>query len=587
MKYRFCQLKRKIRELGLRQKTISLTLLFFITAILMSSITFWTISENIKKETLKKSMINLCAQREESMREYFDNLDNLAYSIGSSNWMQQLFKKKISKINQQEIQDNIVYFLSGLSNLYSDIQFAVLLNDAVRLKSSTTNYLDYSMKVEEKEWYPEFLKNGKYVETGRDAGVYTKPSEWVMTIYYPIYSNIYLEQEAILVVTIPLKNIEKFADTALDGEYIELRDEDGKSVVNNIPERVREKLGYAKKSYDTMEYPFLAAGKNWTIRVVLDTKRIVVENKNVWFAFAVVILLAAFLFTLGAAAFSRYITLPILKCKDAMNQIKNNHMGVSVENSYYDEIGELISGFNEMSNSIYDLIEKNKMISTLQKETEFQMLQQQVNPHFLYNTLEIINGLILSHEEQAAVTTCESLGRVFRYNMKQNKWITVREEVAYIQQYLLIMKYKIKGLTVYCDIDGAVEERKILKEILQPLVENCIRHGFEDSDGECCIMVSAGEKDSRLVLIVMDNGIGMEESLTADIEYELNEIRSNPNMKRDTSVHIGIRNVFHRLYLEYQDELVFQIISRKDYGTKIIIEIPEHGGDNDKGLYSR
>lgn len=98
--------------------------------------------------------------------------------------------------------------------------------------------------------------------------------------------------------------------------------------------------------------------------------------------------------------FSRYLTVPILQCRDSMIKIRNNQMGINMENHYHDEIGEMIDGFNEMSDSILDLIEKNKIISTLQKETEYQMLLQQINPHFLYNTLEIINGLILSKKRQ-------------------------------------------------------------------------------------------------------------------------------------------------------------------------------------------
>ena len=113
-----------------------------------------------------------------------------------------------------------------------------------------------------------------------------------------------------------------------------------------------------------------------------------------------------------AAAVSRYLTNPILDCADAMLEIRNNNIGIQIENTYFDEIGELIDGFNEMSGSIYSLIEKNKMISTLQKNAKIKILERQINPHFLFNTLEIINSQILNGKEKSAVKVCETLGQL-------------------------------------------------------------------------------------------------------------------------------------------------------------------------------
>ena len=99
----------------------------------------------------------------------------------------------------------------------------------------------------------------------------------------------------------------------------------------------------------------------------------------------------------------------------------------------------------------------------LQKETEYQMLLQQINPHFLYNTLELINGLILSGEREQAVRVCETLGQIFRYNLKRDKWVQVQEELDYIKQYLLIMKCKVRNLSVYYEVEAGVVKKKDLK----------------------------------------------------------------------------------------------------------------------------
>lgn len=140
-------------------------------------------------------------------------------------------------------------------------------------------------------------------------------------------------------------------------------------------------------------------GFQWELVTTLDT-----ENQKID-SFTLVIILVGMLVVLGclliiaAMTVSKYLTRPILSCAGAMLEIRNNHMGIQLDNSYTDEIGELIAGFNEMSSSLYTLIERNKLIVALQKDAEIRMLERQINPHFLFNTLEIINSLIMGKKK--------------------------------------------------------------------------------------------------------------------------------------------------------------------------------------------
>lgn len=271
--------------------------------------------------------------------------------------------------------------------------------------------------------------------------------------------------------------------------------------------------------------------------------------------------------------------IPILRCRDAMTEIRNNHMGIQVEHSYQNELGELMNGFNEMSASIGLLIEKNKTISLLQKETEYQMLLQQINPHFLYNTLELINGLILSGEREQAVRVCETLGQIFRYNLKRDKWVQVQEELDYIKQYLLIMKCKVRNLSVYYEVEAGVVKKKILKSVLQPLVENSIRHGLVKQYQDSCITVMIENLEEGIGVMIMDNGVGISGERMKALKMDIDRIRENPVQKSESSAHIGVLNVFQRLYLEYGERMHFNISAREGAGTKIQIVLPEGGED--------
>ena len=272
--------------------------------------------------------------------------------------------------------------------------------------------------------------------------------------------------------------------------------------------------------------------------------------------------------------FSQYLTNPILRCKRAILAIRDNELGIQVENGYTDEIGELIDGLNDMSLAIANLVDQNRIMYLLKRDAEFDVLQQKINPHFLYNTLEIINGLILDGEHKHAVRVCEMLGQMFRYNLDDHKWVTVREECDYVRRYLTVLGYSsTAGLEMEFEVDPCLEKRRVLKFIMQPLVENSVRHGFHKSKTGC-LTVQVDRVDSHLHIAVMDNGRGIEE---AALERLRESIYSKP--PAPGNAHIGLSNVYQRLQMEYGDEARFTISSVPGRGTKTEIWIREEDLD--------
>lgn len=560
----------------LKEKTILVVLLLLGAAVLISSVTFYALYERMREETIARSMDSFVTQKTTEIENYFDDLNTLAYSIGYSSWMQTLLQQSgMDQRTLREVEDNIRYFMGSVSDMNGTIRISVIMNNNIRLTAPEGNYLDYSINLEEQEWYPLFMEQGVYAESGMGRGIFTRGDQWYLNIYYPINNRYSLEQMGILVFTIERENMQEFMKSNIAGGYLALQDENGNEIQNNFPQELKDgKASHTNRFFNTQE-TIQIQNMELTMNVVLDEDRFEVDNTNIWFGFCIVLFGMMGVFVIIGTVFSRYITMPIIKCKEALLRIRNNEVGILLENPYKDEIGELIDGFNEMSESLHDLIEKNKIISTLQKETEYQMLIQQINPHFLYNTLEIINGLILGHKDTEAVNVCETLGKIFRYNLNQNKWVTIQEEMRYIRQYLLIMKYKILDLSVYYDVEPQLEQYCILKSILQPLVENAMKHGFYQKSGECCLTITIQEERGRILLSVMDNGNGISREKYLQLQKELEDIKKNPNQKRDTSSHVGIRNVFQRMYLEYEDSMEFKIIAREGKGTRIQIYLPK------------
>lgn len=150
--------------------------------------------------------------------------------------------------------------------------------------------------------------------------------------------------------------------------------------------------------------------------------------------------------------------------------------------------------------------------------------------------------------------------------------------MAYIRRYLLLMEYKIPDLSIFYDVDGSVEERLILKAVLQPLVENCIKHGFAGKTGECCITIAVKEETDGLQISVMDNGNGITREKYISLLKELEKIKEIPIRKRIFGTYWNME-CFHRLYLEYGDSMQFHIMAKENLGTRIQIKLP--GGTED------
>lgn len=570
-----------LMRMGLKKKTILFALGTFAGAVLLTFFIFGIAYGRMWKQSMIAHLENVGEEKENDIYEYFINMDDLAYNICYSNWIQDLFQNRVSILRRQEQEENAQEFLSSLCTLYDGNQIAVIALNGTRICGSYGYRLDYDMDITEKEWYPQLLKDGKYVETGSDKGIYRNLPGWCMNLYYVVNDYNTLDMAGIMVITIPVENIGRLLDTGYDEIGFALC-EKGEMIASSLSEELTElpeaDRGYIRKTagrYYVTRSALKPDGFQWELITALDT-----ENQKID-SFMLISILVGMLLILGcllitaAMAVSRYLTRPILSCAGAMLEIRNNHMGIQIDNGYTDEIGELIGGFNEMSSSLYTLIEKNKLIVALQKEAEIRMLERQINPHFLFNTLEIINSLIMGKKEKFAMKVCETLGQLYRYNLRQDKWITLREELDYTRQYLMIMRYKINELTWFYEIDEELKEIPFMKAILQPLVENSIMHGFRKKTQECCISIEIRERENGVFLEVMDNGEGMEEEQLEVLQMELSRIREKPMEKITDTVHIGIRNVVQRLHLEYGEAFRFRITSNAGYGTRIEMTIPK------------
>ncbi|MCQ6557447.1 sensor histidine kinase [Paenibacillus mendelii] len=285
---------------------------------------------------------------------------------------------------------------------------------------------------------------------------------------------------------------------------------------------------------------------------------------------------------------SLYLVKPIERLKRAMEEGAALGEAVMTDSNPRDEIGLLVLSFNNMITRINDLMEENinkqireKELVTSKMKAELGMLQQQINPHFLYNTLEAINMRARQYGAMEVSAMVNSLANIFRFTINTgSEVVLLSEEIEHVRNYLTIQALRFKdAFIVNWDIDDEVPPTiTVLKFILQPLVENALQHGIEElyEQGEIYIGVKMLQDEIRIQ--IRDNGLGMSDIALREILRSLNDNYEAGAQSDDEpgkrSSGVGLRNVYYRLRIYYGDSFAMTIESQEFEGTAITLRIP-------------
>lgn len=285
----------------------------------------------------------------------------------------------------------------------------------------------------------------------------------------------------------------------------------------------------------------------------------------------VVLLLLAVLY---AVVVSGSIVRPIYKLKNHMLEVSNGNLDSFYEYGGVDEISVLVKVFNQMLTDIKKLISKVYEVQTQKRNAELRVLQSQINPHFLYNTLDTIQWKALDHDAYDVADMINSLSIFFRISLSDGKeFITVEHEVEHVRSYLEIQKIRYKDRVNYnIQVEEAVSKCFVPKMIIQPLVENSIYHGLKMKKQVGNININILSDNDYVVIEVTDDGLGINKE-------KLDELRNNLANSVE-SEHYGLYNINERLKLTYKDEYNIKIDSRYKNYTRVSLRIPKTGGDS-------
>ena len=266
-----------------------------------------------------------------------------------------------------------------------------------------------------------------------------------------------------------------------------------------------------------------------------------------------------------------------------MRRVEDGDLTTRVEEKGNDEMTLLARGFNDLMNKINMLFNRIQLEQRRKNQAEMRVLQAQIKPHFLFNTLESINVLAAQNEGRKVSEMVYRLASILRISIQDRDEITLQEEVTHLRNYLDIQKFRFEDVFDYeIDIPDELMSCGILKLTLQPLVENSIQHGFEGIDYHGLVSVKGWENQGNLILRIEDNGIGMTAAQLSLFQYMINDSAEQGAAGQvDHSIHqerrgLGVRSVADRIRIEYGDRYGIFICASPGGGTIIQCVIPKY-----------
>lgn len=313
------------------------------------------------------------------------------------------------------------------------------------------------------------------------------------------------------------------------------------------------------------DYVYIETTNYENVREALDIK-----TRHSFMLCGVVTIFAVFIAGYMTIHATRSITIPIREICDMTEKVAEGDFSARTKKADVDEIGVLSQSFNDMTEEIGTLVDDIKTQQENLHLTETKLLQAQINPHFLYNTLDTIVWLAEEHKTDEVVNMVTALSSFFRTTLSKGRdFITVREEESHIRSYLEIQQFRYQDILDYTiEIDEEIRDFVLPKLTLQPLVENALYHGIKNKRGKGMIRITGKKDKENIIFQVHDNGKGM----TAEKLLELrNDMRKE---KPDNNVNsFGVINVNQRLRHYYGKEYGLSYVSRQDEGTEVTVLI--------------
>ena len=556
-----------------------------LVAVLLIVISIYSRLSSQLYDTVKQENVNLVNRVDSSMEVYLRNImklsDTIYYGI-----------VKNANLSEDSIGEKLTLLYNNNKEQVSNI--ALISKEGEPISVVPAARFRKNFKAEDEEWFVNALNKTEnihftlpHVQKMFEKG--DNSYNWVISMSRAVEITVGgSTEQAVLLIEMAYQGLEEVLDevTLGNGGYIYLMDSNGDIIWHPKFEliasgRVKEN-NLVAAGYDdgSREEVFNGTRQTvvtktvgytgWKLVGVIKGTGISLNMLKTRLFIVFVILLIIFIVILINSYISFRVTNPIRELEKSVKELEEGNLDADIYMGGSYEVQHLGKSVQDMKFRIKGLMQDIVSEHEEKRKSEFDSLQAQINPHFLYNTLDIIVWQIENEKQSEAVHTVTALARFFRLSLGKGKNIvTVKDEIDHVKNYLMIQHMRFKNKFDYeFDIAEDVLELPSLKLMLQPLVENAIYHGMEFMDGDGMIMVKAWRKEDELYLSVADNGLGMTED---KVEMILTGKSTSGNGRGSG---IGVKNVNERIKLYFGEAYGLTIDSEPDEGTTVIIHLP-------------
>ena len=556
-----------------------------LVAVLLIVISIYSRLSSQLYDTVKQENVSLVNRVDSSMEVYLRNImklsDTIYYGI-----------IKNTNLSEDSIGEKLTLLYNNNKEQVSNI--ALISKEGEPISVVPAARFRKNFKAEDEEWFVNALNKTEnihftlpHVQKMFEKG--DNSYNWVISMSRAVEITVGgSTEQAVLLIEMAYQGLEEVLDevTLGNGGYIYLMDSNGDIIWHPKFEliasgRVKEN-NLVAAGYDdgSREEVFNGTRQTvvtktvgytgWKLVGVIKGTGISLNMLKTRLFIVFVILLIIFIVILINSYISFRVTNPIRELEKSVKALEEGNLDADIYMGGSYEVQHLGKSVQDMKFRIKGLMQDIVSEHEEKRKSEFDSLQAQINPHFLYNTLDIIVWQIENEKQSEAVHTVTALARFFRLSLGKGKNIvTVRDEIDHVKNYLMIQHMRFKNKFDYeFDIAEDVLELPSLKLMLQPLVENAIYHGMEFMDGDGLITVKAWRKEDELYLSVADNGLGMTEDKVETI------LTGKSTSGNGRGSGIGVKNVNERIKLYFGEAYGLTIDSEPDEGTTVIIHLP-------------
>lgn len=595
--------KKKKPLLGRFSSIRTAMLVSFSSIMLVALLIFLLIALNYTSNTVLENAIDyssqLITQVNYDIDSYIDYMENISSMIAESSDVQSyFFDDSISPSEAENQKSRIQAQFSTIMEGRKDIaNIAIITQNGKNMVNTGSSELNETVDIENMDWYQIAMnsKNGIALSSSHVQNAVRSSYQWVITLSRALTNRKTGKREGVFFIDLNYSAISNLCNNNKIGKqgYIFIIDNSGNLIYH--PKQQLIYGGLLKEYVDEVcscreDYMELPDGKDtrlytkctsektgWTVIGMAYTSELLKNSRQtqiLYIMIAIILLVATVLVSMGIAA---AITRPAEQLRDAMERVEHGEFAnANVEVMVNNEIGSLTNSFNVMTDQIQRLMDQNIYEQKQKRKSELRALQAQINPHFLYNTLDSIIWMAEGKKNKEVVLMTSALARLLRQSIStENELVPLSQEIDYLKNYLAIQKMRYKDKLEYeIAMEPSLNYVQIIKLVLQPLVENAIYHGLKYKEGMGHLNIRGYHEEQKVFIEISDDGVGMSEEVLKHIfdQHKIDRTRNG----------VGVYNVQQRLQLYYGEDYGIRYVSRLNEGTTAIVSIPLNGGDGDE-----